>query len=124
MGTHPNGPSRVVRDGKPAELLSELLEVLQRGILFVFTSLVPNCLPQKRPELLGGSDADLPYLFKVLSVNKALSIQVSVPMKLAGACLDALLTAFVVLEGTPGHFAGAGAPCELPGRIQGRKPQT
>lgn len=27
MGTHPNGPSRVVRDGKPAELLSEWLKV-------------------------------------------------------------------------------------------------
>ncbi|GAB9467695.1 Mannose-6-phosphate isomerase, class i [Globisporangium polare] len=55
MGTHPNGPSRVVRDGKPAELLSEWLKT--------------------HPEAMGTASGELPFLFKVLSVQKALSIQ-------------------------------------------------
>ncbi|TYZ64418.1 hypothetical protein PybrP1_012654 [[Pythium] brassicae (nom. inval.)] len=55
MGTHPNGPSRVVEDGKPGPLLSEWLE--------------------SHPEAMGAVSGDLPFLFKVLSVRKALSIQ-------------------------------------------------
>jgi hypothetical protein len=33
MGTHSNGPSRIVRDGKPAELLSDYLQVGDNGTL-------------------------------------------------------------------------------------------
>lgn len=57
MGTHPNGPSKLTESG---ELLSEYLA--------------------KNPEALGSKlraefGDQLPFLFKVLSVNKALSIQ-------------------------------------------------
>eukprot|EP00094_Tigriopus_californicus_P001368 TCALIF_01324-PA protein Name:"Similar to MPI Mannose-6-phosphate isomerase (Macaca fascicularis)" AED:0.15 eAED:0.15 QI:2/0/0/1/0.75/0.8/5/0/691 len=56
MGTHPSGPSRIKSNSEP---LKEFLE--------------------SQPDLLGSSvtqfGKDLPYLFKVLSVNKALSIQ-------------------------------------------------
>lgn len=57
MGTHPNGPSKLTETG---ELLSEYIA--------------------KHPEVLGAKIREkfgdqLPYLFKVLSVNKALSIQ-------------------------------------------------
>lgn len=57
MGTHPNGPSKL----KNSQLLSALLK--------------------EHPEYLGSTVVerfgnDLPFLFKVLSVNEALSIQV------------------------------------------------
>lgn len=58
MGTHPNGPSQVKNNGKP------LLSVISEN---------PNYLGLK---IIGKFGVDLPYLFKVLSVNKALSIQV------------------------------------------------
>ena len=59
MGTHPNGPSKVLFEGKEI-LLSEWIE--------------------SNEHVLGGAvkeafDSKLPFLFKVLSVNKALSIQ-------------------------------------------------
>lgn len=58
MGTHPNGPSTIKGSGK------------------TLTSVI-----QENPTLLGSEvlkhfGNDLPFLFKVLSVNKALSIQV------------------------------------------------
>lgn len=59
MGTHPNGPSKVLFEGKEI-LLSEWIK--------------------SNEHVLGGAvkeafDSKLPFLFKVLSVNKALSIQ-------------------------------------------------
>nr|BBN79882.1 mannose-6-phosphate isomerase [Hyaloperonospora arabidopsidis] len=63
MGTHANGPSRVLREGtNESPLLSEWIQT-HRG---------------------GTEEArDLPYLFKVLSVRKALSIQAHPDVKLA-----------------------------------------
>lgn len=58
MGTHPNGPSQVRNAEK------SLLSVIKEN---------PDYLGSKIIEKFG---VDLPYLFKVLSVNKALSIQV------------------------------------------------
>ncbi|KAF0695308.1 Aste57867_13867 [Aphanomyces stellatus] len=52
MGTHPNGPSSLA---DTSQLLSEWIK--------------------ENPSALGTSIGDIPYLFKVLSVNKALSIQ-------------------------------------------------
>lgn len=59
MGTHPAAPSTLADNGMAGSNLKKLLEL--------------------RPELLGAAalefGADLPYLFKVLSVGTALSIQ-------------------------------------------------
>ncbi|CAM9481814.1 unnamed protein product [Pylaiella littoralis] len=57
IGTHPSGPSRVVRDGSPGPLLKEVLD--------------------DNPHVLGAIKwkGDLPFLFKVISISKALSIQ-------------------------------------------------
>ena len=65
MGTHSNGPSRVLREGNShaSPLLSDWLQT-QRG---------------------GNEARDLPYLFKVLSVRKALSIQAHPDVTLAAA---------------------------------------
>ncbi|DBA02064.1 TPA: hypothetical protein N0F65_000311, partial [Lagenidium giganteum] len=60
MGTHPNGPSRIVDGG---ELLSEWIA--------------------SHPEATGTAEADIPFLFKVLSVQKALSIQAHPDIPLA-----------------------------------------
>ena len=57
MGIHPNGPARLVLED---QLLAEYIEKN------------PDCLGGKIQERFG---ATLPFLFKVLSVNKALSIQ-------------------------------------------------
>ena len=57
MGTHPNGPSKLTDTG---ELLSD------------YIAKSPEALGAKIREKFGDQ---LPYLFKVLSVNKALSIQ-------------------------------------------------
>lgn len=59
MGTHPNGPSKVLKEGKES-LLSDWIESNK------------DVLGNKVREIFGGK---LPFLFKVLSVNKALSIQ-------------------------------------------------
>lgn len=56
MGTHPSGPARAV-DG---HLLSEKLKETPEAVGFVPEDYVPN---------------DLPFLFKVLSIQTALSIQ-------------------------------------------------
>ena len=56
MGTHPNGPSIVKGQGSLAEYISKN----------------PNMLGQDSRKKFGDN---LPFLFKVLSVNKALSIQ-------------------------------------------------
>lgn len=61
MGTHPNGPSIVLReDSDDAPLLSDWIRMLHTN-----------------------DTGDLPYLFKVLSVRKALSIQAHPDIKLA-----------------------------------------
>ena len=57
MGIHPNGPARLVLEDQP------LAEFIEKN---------PDCLGKKIEERFG---ATLPFLFKVLSVNKALSIQ-------------------------------------------------
>ena len=59
MGTHPNGPSKVLKEEKES-LLSDWIESNK------------DVLGNKVREIFGGK---LPFLFKVLSVNKALSIQ-------------------------------------------------
>ncbi|KAL3094453.1 hypothetical protein niasHT_025929 [Heterodera trifolii] len=57
MGTHPNGPSRVMDDG--AEASTNLKDFLAQN-----------------PQLLGHHEkGELSFLFKILSVDKALSIQ-------------------------------------------------
>ncbi|KAG7392767.1 hypothetical protein PHYPSEUDO_014254 [Phytophthora pseudosyringae] len=61
MGTHPNGPSKVLReDGGETPLLSDWIRTLRAK-----------------------ETGDLPYLFKVLSVRKALSIQAHPDITLA-----------------------------------------
>lgn len=57
MGTHPNGPSYLVKTGE------SLNEWIQKN---------PETLGEKVRQVFG---TQLPFLFKVLSVNKALSIQ-------------------------------------------------
>lgn len=59
MGSHPSGPSTIIVDGKPQPLKKYIAD---------------------HPEKLGSGvvrrfGKELPFLFKVLSVNKALSIQ-------------------------------------------------
>ncbi|CAM9550171.1 unnamed protein product [Discosporangium mesarthrocarpum] len=65
MGTHPSGPSYVVRDEKNGPLLKDLID--------------------SNPDVLGAikSKGDLPFLFKVISINKALSIQAHPDKRLA-----------------------------------------
>ena len=60
MGTHPNAPSLIVSQGKPSTALSK------------WVSENPDKLGNSVKEQFSGS---LPFLFKVLSVDKALSIQ-------------------------------------------------
>ncbi|XP_070539004.1 mannose-6-phosphate isomerase-like [Ptychodera flava] len=60
MGTHPNGPSQIISKD------------IQEKSLADWISKHPDCLGSKVNEKFKGR---LPYLFKVLSVNKALSIQ-------------------------------------------------
>ena len=57
MGTHPNGPSTLKETGES---------------LKAYLNLTPSALGQESRDKFGD---DLPFLFKVLSVNKALSIQ-------------------------------------------------
>lgn len=58
MGTHPNGPSRIASSGESLhEWIIQNPQALGDQVLNVF-------------------GVQLPFLFKVLSVNKALSIQV------------------------------------------------
>jgi mannose-6-phosphate isomerase len=67
MGTHPNGPSKLARTGQS---LKEYLEAK------------PQAIGDATREAFGD---ELPFLFKVLSVNKALSIQAHPDKKLAEA---------------------------------------
>lgn len=60
MGTHPNAPSMVVIPGKPDKPLSD------------WVAENPDKLGDRVNKQFHGS---LPFLFKVLSVDKALSIQ-------------------------------------------------
>jgi mannose-6-phosphate isomerase len=64
MGTHSSGPAKVYGSDL---LLSDWIKSN------------PNCVGLVPP---GYSADDLPFLFKVLSVNTALSIQVNNPMSL------------------------------------------
>ncbi|KAJ1412748.1 RmlC-like cupin domain superfamily [Sesbania bispinosa] len=70
MGTHESGPSFPVLDGSETERVTLKSWLLEN----------PNMLGQKVLEKWGG---DLPFLFKVLSVAKALSIQAHPDKELA-----------------------------------------
>ena len=68
MGTHPNGPSRVMPEA------GDFVEGAEKGHAGIF--LIE--LLETHPHYLGDLEklGDLPFMFKVLSINKALSIQV------------------------------------------------
>lgn len=70
MGTHPNGPSRVMPEA------GDFVEGAEEGHAGIF--LIE--LLETHPHYLGDLQdvGDLPFMFKVLSINKALSIQVCV----------------------------------------------
>lgn len=70
MGTHPNGPSRVMPEA------GDFVEGAEEGHAGIF--LIE--LLETHPHYLGDLEklGDLPFMFKVLSINKALSIQVRV----------------------------------------------
>jgi mannose-6-phosphate isomerase len=65
MGTHPSLPSKDVETGK------SLLELIQENVMLL------------SPEVAEKYNHKLPFLFKVLSINKALSIQAHPNKKLA-----------------------------------------
>lgn len=58
MGTHPNAPSRIRETNQP---------------LSAYIAENPQCLGEEVRKVFGDQ---LPFLFKVLSINKALSVQV------------------------------------------------
>lgn len=58
MGTHPNGPARIRATNQP---------------LSAYIAENPHCLGAEVRKVFGDQ---LPFLFKVLSINKALSVQV------------------------------------------------
>ena len=93
MGTHPNGPSRVLLD-EGEEVEPPLLE-----------------------KELG---RQLPYLFKVLSIAKPLSIQV----RAVAAIFWVRITARSVLAGTSRPAPGATTACHTPRRVQRSEPQA
>ncbi|KAL0480306.1 mannose-6-phosphate isomerase [Acrasis kona] len=77
MGTHPSGPSYVSKDEKKIKLSEYLQEqVKTNGADKVFGPHVVKEYPKAK-------DGDLPFLFKILSVNQALSIQAHPDLKLA-----------------------------------------
>jgi mannose-6-phosphate isomerase len=69
MGTHPSGPSQITK-GDQKEKLSEYLrdQVQKNGVATVFGANVAKEFPKTE-------NGDIPFLFKILSVNQALSIQ-------------------------------------------------
>ncbi|CAM9864569.1 unnamed protein product [Discosporangium mesarthrocarpum] len=75
MGTHPNGPSRVMPE--EGDLGDDAKEGHQ-GIFLIE-------LLETHPHYLGDLEdvGDLPFMFKILSINKALSIQAHPDKKLA-----------------------------------------
>lgn len=75
MGTHPNGPSRVMPEA------GDFVEGAEEGHAGIF--LIE--LLETHPHYLGDLEklGDLPFMFKVLSINKALSIQAHPDKKLA-----------------------------------------
>ncbi|CAM9106154.1 unnamed protein product [Scytosiphon promiscuus] len=80
MGTHPNGPSRVMRDGhEGSDELHGLYSSMEGPGMFLIELL------ETHPHYLGDQESvgDLPFMFKVLSINKALSIQAHPDKKLA-----------------------------------------
>lgn len=60
MGTHPKSPSRILSSN---EILSEYLATY------------PYLIGDRVVERFNASDGNLPFLFKVLAIEKALSIQ-------------------------------------------------
>eukprot|EP00752_Nemacystus_decipiens_P004477 g4089.t1 len=82
LGTHPNGPSRVVRDGHEGtdELQLQGMYGSAEGPGMFLIELL-----ETYPHYLGDQEGigDLPFMFKVLSINKALSIQAHPDKKLA-----------------------------------------
>ncbi|KAL0579898.1 Mannose-6-phosphate isomerase [Marasmius crinis-equi] len=64
MGTHPTSPSHVSTDASSSVKLSEHLKK--------HPELIGNAVSAKFPD---GKEGNLPFLFKVLSIQKALSIQ-------------------------------------------------
>jgi mannose-6-phosphate isomerase len=86
FGTHPCGPSTVVLPSGE-QPLHEFLLVRSGAVVPIRAR--PLCSPQSHPGDLGvppeSSTSALPYLFKVLSVNTALSIQAHPDKKLAAA---------------------------------------
>lgn len=68
MGTHPNGPSRVMPEA------GDFVGGAEKGHAGIF--LIE--LLETHPHYLGELEelGDLPFMFKILSINKALSIQV------------------------------------------------
>src|SRR6266508_3944619 len=73
MGTHPTGPSYVVSEGGNATALKDVIKANE----FLLT-----------PEIVRRYDGDLPFLFKVLSIRKALSIQAHPDKNLAGELFE------------------------------------
>lgn len=78
MGTHPNGPSVIRETG---QTLSE------------FIAKHPQCLGDEVRKVFGNQ---LPFLFKVLSINKALSVQVH-PSKVFKSLSAYLQNCFVAI---------------------------
>lgn len=74
MGTHPKGPSAICLSG---ELLSDWIKTHAESV------------GRKANELTSDAVGHLPFLFKVLSVNKSLSIQMH-PNKVKGVITEIL----------------------------------
>ncbi|CAM9106377.1 unnamed protein product [Scytosiphon promiscuus] len=75
MGTHPNGPSRVMPEP------GDFVEGAEEGHAGIFLIELLETHPHYLGELQ--EQGDLPFMFKVLSINKALSIQAHPDKKLA-----------------------------------------
>lgn len=69
-GTHPNGPSSVQRDERVETLKNYLVE---KGDSAIGPQIAKHFYTEENQGIL--AKGDLPFLFKVLSINQALSIQ-------------------------------------------------
>jgi mannose-6-phosphate isomerase len=74
MGTHPSGPSYVVQDDQKIKLREHLAQAKDKAAIFGVH------LVKQFPRT---EEGDLPFLFKILSVNQALSIQAHPDLLLA-----------------------------------------
>lgn len=70
MGTHPSAPSMVILEEREKESGNSSFSVLP-----LKNFITPHNLGKDHAATFGASHNDLPYLFKVLSIEKALSIQ-------------------------------------------------